>query len=143
MANANVSNGDDGESGRLAQDAKAVAHIAYEGLDEIAARRFVALLFEALISAELDARATFSFRARQTGALEIISPMLDMGAKLLVHLGVHLGTLKKIGDAKTKRIEEFHTSSGCAPSAEPMAATSRFQLAVSSCRRLRPAAVSS
>ena len=132
----------DGEARRLAQHAQAEPHIVHHAVEKIAAQRFVAFLFELLLPAELDARAPLGFRPLQAGALQIISPVLDVRAQLLFHLGVDLGTAKQSGNADAKRIEEFHTSSGCGARAEPMAVASRFQLAVSSCRRFCPAGVS-
>jgi hypothetical protein len=35
-------------------------------------------------------RAALSFGTEKTGALQIVSAMLDVGAKLLLHLSVHL-----------------------------------------------------
>src|SRR5580658_10921523 len=106
-------------------------------------RGFAAFLLESLIAAEFDAGAPLGFSALEAGALEIVGTALDMRAQLILHLRVHLGTVKKSGDAETKRIEKFHISPACAASAAPMAVASRFQLSVSSRRRLRPAVVSS
>src|SRR5450631_600317 len=65
-------NGDEGESWRLAQFAKAETQVVDQNLKEVTSSRFVTLLFDALISAELDARATLGFRTTKTRALEII-----------------------------------------------------------------------
>ena len=101
------------------------------------------LLFVLLAAAELDARAPLCLGASHAGTLQIVGAVLDVRAKFLLHLGVASGTLKQSGDAEAKRIEEFHISSGCGESADAMAVARRFQLSVSSRRRLRPAAVSS
>ena len=61
MANASVKTAAMAESGRLAQHAKAEAHILDKSLDKIVAQRFVAFLFVLLTSAELDARAPLGF----------------------------------------------------------------------------------
>ena len=143
MANASVKTATMVNPGDLRNTRMLKRRSCRNDLNERSARRFVALLFEALIAAELDAGAALGLGARKPGALEVVSTMLEMGAKFLVHLGVHLRTLEESGDAEAKRVEEFHTSSGCAARAEPMAVTSRFQLSVSSRRRLRPVAVSS
>src|SRR5271154_694673 len=95
------------------------------------------------ITAELDACASLSLGSRKARPLQIISPELDMRAKLIFHVIRSLRTMKKLSGEGTKVGEEFHPSSGCAASAEPMAVASRFQLSVSSRRRLRPGAVSS
>ncbi len=71
-------NGDDCESGRLAQHPKTEAHILYQSLDKIAAERFSAFLFEPPMAAELDARAVFRIGTRQPGALQIVSAVLDV-----------------------------------------------------------------
>jgi hypothetical protein len=42
------------------------------------------------MAAELDARTAFGLSTRKTGTLQIISTMLDVGAKLFFHLGVDL-----------------------------------------------------
>jgi hypothetical protein len=102
-----------GEAGRLAQPAQAEAHILYNRLDEIAAQSFVAFLLVLLPAPELDACAAFRLGAAEPGTFQIIGAMLDVGAKLLLDLGVYLGTLKKSGDAEAKPIQKFHTSSGC------------------------------
>ncbi len=96
-----------------------------------------------LPAAELDVCAALRLCTSQAGTFKVIGAVLDVGTEFLLDLGVHLGTLEESGDAEAKRSEEIHTSSGCTDSAEVMAATRRFQLAVSSRRRLRPAAVSS
>ena len=103
----------------------------------------MALLAKALVSTELDARAAFGFGTRDAGTFEIVRAVLDVGAQLFFHLSVELGTMEERGDAEAECVEEFHASSGCSESAEPMAATRRFQLSVSSRKRFRPAVVSS
>jgi hypothetical protein len=75
--------------------------------------------------------------------VKIVGTMLDMRAKFLLHLRAHLRALEESGHAKANGVEDFHTSSDCGASAAPIAAARRFQLAVSSRRRLRPAAMSS
>src|SRR6266478_4404585 len=94
-------------------------------------------------AAEFDAGAALGFGARKTGALEIVSAMLNVGAQLVFYLGVHLRTMEESGDAEAKQVKEFHASSDCAASAVPIAVARRFQLSVSTRRRLRPATVSS
>jgi hypothetical protein len=66
------------------------AHILYERFEKLSARRFIGLLPVTLTAPELDARAPLGFRARKIGALEIISTVLDVRAKFLLDLGVHL-----------------------------------------------------
>src|SRR5580700_716106 len=106
-------NGNGGEAGRLAQHAESEAHILYERFHECSTCRFAGFLLIADVTTELDTRTTLGFGARKTGALEIVSTMLNVGAKLLLHLGIHLRTLEESGDAEAKRVQEFHTSSVC------------------------------
>jgi hypothetical protein len=67
-----------------------------------------------------DIRCWLGFSTGKTGAPEIVSTMLGMRARLLFHLRIHLRALKESGDAEAKRVEEFHTASGCAASAAPI-----------------------
>jgi hypothetical protein len=136
-------NGNSGKAGRFAQHAEREAQVLPERFDERSTRCFLTLLSESRMAAEFEAGAALGFRAAKTGALEIVSTMLDVGAKFVVHFRAHLRAMKERGDAEAKRVEEFHASSNCAPSAAPIAFARRFQLSVSSRRRLRPAAVSS
>jgi hypothetical protein len=71
----------------------------------------VALLPEFLITAELNPRPAFGLRASHSGALKIVSTVLDVRAQLLFHLSVDLPAMKKCRDAGAKPFEEFHTSS--------------------------------
>jgi hypothetical protein len=71
-------NGDDRESGRLAQNSKAEAQILYQNFDKIAAERFAAFFFDPLMAAELDARAAFRLCAIQTGTFQVIGAVLDV-----------------------------------------------------------------
>src|SRR3989442_1434335 len=71
-------NGDDCESGRLAQHAEAEAHILYQSLDKITAERLAAFLFKALTAAELDARAPCRLGAIHAGTFQIVSAVLDV-----------------------------------------------------------------
>jgi hypothetical protein len=64
---------------------------------------FADFLFEALLSAEFDSRAPLCLGTGQPGTFQIVGAVLDMRAKLLLHLGVDLGTLKERGHAKTNR----------------------------------------
>src|ERR1700727_268704 len=134
--------GNCGEAGRLAQDAESETKILSERFDESAAGCVVALLPESLIAAELDAGAALGRKAGNAGAFQVVRAVLDVRAQFLFQLGVGMGTLEESGDAETDRTEDAHTSSGCVESAAPIAATSRFQLSVSSRKRLRPVAVS-
>src|SRR5450631_2467047 len=59
-------NGDEGESWRLAQFAKAETQVVDQNLKEVTSSRFVAFLFHALIAAEFDARAAFRLGATKT-----------------------------------------------------------------------------
>src|SRR5262245_49698949 len=131
------------ESGRLAQEAQAVAHIMDESFDKVAAQRLVTFLPEPFKAAELDARATFRFGAIQDGAFQIVSAVLDVGAKLLRYVFFNPRTMKKLGGNGTNIGREFHDSSGCAARAEAMASARRFHPSTSSRKRLRPAEVSS
>lgn len=83
---------------------------------------------EALDGTELDARAALGFRAREARAVKIVGAMLDVGAKLFGHL-----VLLARAAAQERG---NHISSGRAAKAAATAATRRFQLSVSSRRRL-------
>ena len=48
-------------------------------------------------------RAALGFRTRKAGALEIVRAVLDMGAKLLLHLRIHLRTPEQSGHAEANR----------------------------------------
>jgi hypothetical protein len=73
----------------------------------------VNFLFVFFARPELDARAPLRLGAAQAGTLEVVGTVLHVRAKFLFHLEAHLRTLEESGDAKAKRVEEFHTSSGC------------------------------
>src|SRR5580704_7969817 len=103
--------GNRGEAGGFTKKADCVAHVLQERFHESSPRGFAGFFFVTDVAAELDARAARGFATRETGALEIVSTMLDVGTKLLFHLGVHLRALKESGDAETKRVEEFHSCS--------------------------------
>lgn len=64
-------------------------------------------------------------------------------SSFLFHIVLDLRAMKKSESERTQPGREFHTSSGCVPKAEAMAATSRFHPSVSCRKRLRPAAVNS
>src|SRR5947209_6738654 len=136
-------NRDAQESGGFTQDAKADANILEKSVEKIAANSLLDFFFEALLSAELNAGAAFCLPTTQAGTLEIVSAMLDMRAKLLLHLLIEFRTMKKLCAKRTNVGQELHTSSGWAASAEAMAPARRFHPAVSSRKRLRPAVVSS
>src|SRR5438105_3927626 len=107
------------------------------------ALRFADFFLVFLVSAELDPGASLGFRARDAGTLEIIGAILDVRTQLLFHLSLDLGTVEQRRHDRTKRGEDPHISSGCALSAEAIAATRRFQPSSSWRKRFRPAAVSS
>jgi hypothetical protein len=69
---------DGGKGGRFAQQAKGIPQILQERFYECSAGRLVALLLEALIAAELNARTTLGFSTRETCALEVVGTMLDV-----------------------------------------------------------------
>ena len=147
MAKGKGENGGECKSRRLAQHAQAHTHILAERLDKVPAERFVNLFFVFLAAAKLDAGAALGIGAGRPDALEIVGAELDVRAELVVHIGADLRALEDGVDAEAKRgkswkILEVHISSVCGPRADAMAPASRFQLLVSSRRRLRPAAVS-
>src|SRR5215469_3574599 len=53
-----------------------------------------------------------------------VSPDADVRPKLILHLRVQIRSTHECADAETKRIEDSHTSSGCAASAAPIAVAS-------------------
>ena len=95
------------------------------------------------MAAKFDARAAFGLGAIQTGSFQIVGAVLDVGAKLLLHVLVELRTMKKPGGDGMKVGQQLHIFSGSAARAEPIAVTRRFHPSVSSRRRLRPVGVSS
>src|SRR5579862_4388302 len=107
----------------------------------MAAHGLVAFFFESLAGAKLDTCLSFCLGASQPAAFQIVSTILDMGAKLLFHLLCNVGTMKPSGGKRAKVGEEVHISSGRAARAAVMAVARRFQPSVSSRNRLRPAAV--
>jgi hypothetical protein len=54
------------------------------------------------MTAKLDARAALCGGATQAGTLEIVGTVLDVRAKLLRHVVLHLGTMKKLRSERTK-----------------------------------------
>ncbi len=132
-----------GETGRLPQNAQAVASVVDRSLDKIPTGGLMALLAKALVSTELDPRAPLGFGTRYAGTFKIVRTVLDVRAQLFFHLGIQFGTMKESSDAEAQCVEESHASSGWSESAQPMAATRRFQLSVSSRNRFLPAVVSS
>jgi hypothetical protein len=82
-----------------------------EDLKEVAAEGFVRFLPVALVTAELGAREALGLGTRDSGAHEIVSPVLEMGAKLLIRVIGHLRMMKKSG-SRTEVSEAPHVSSG-------------------------------
>src|SRR5882762_10191971 len=107
------------------------------------ALRFADFFLVFLVSAELDPGASLGLRARNAGTLEVIGAIPDVRTQFLFHLVVKPRAMKERRNHRTERGDDAHISSGCALSAEAMAATRRFQ--PSSCwrKRFRPAVVSS
>jgi hypothetical protein len=103
--------GNNGEAGRLAQDAQGEAGVLEKGLKESAARSFAGFFFVANEAAELDACAALGFGGREARALEIVGTMLHVRAKLLVHVGGELGATEEGSDAETKGVDEPHSAS--------------------------------
>src|SRR5258707_12381660 len=77
------------------------------------------------VSAELDPGASLGLRARNAGMLEVIGAISDVRAQLLFHLVVKPRAMKERRNHRTERGDDAHISSGCALSAEAMAATRR------------------
>ena len=107
------------------------------------ALRFMRLFAVVFESAKFNARLSLCFRAWNPAAFKIVRAMLNMGPQFFVEFIPHCRTVHKGGPTGPHCVEDSHSSSGCAESALPMAAASRFQLSVSSCSRFLPAAVSS
>lgn len=107
--------------------------------------RLAALVLIALGAAELEACLPPRRGGRHSGPDEIVRAHLDVEAELLPHLGVEcLGPACAGPERPDSRDEacNHHPSCGVAASDRAMAAARWFQLAVSSPRRRRPAAVS-
>ena len=136
-------NGDHRKARTLAHHPQTEARVLQQRFDEIAARGFAALLLESLVAAELDACLALGLEPEHTGTLQIVGAVLYVGAKFVVHFPIDPGTFKQSGSEGAERGEESHISSGCTARALAMAVARRFQLSVSSRRRLRPAAVNS
>ena len=96
MANASVKTAAIVNPGDLRNTRRLKRSILDESLDEIAAERFVAFLFEPFVAAELDARAPFGLGAGETGTFQIIRAMLDVRAQLLLHVIVDLRTMEEL-----------------------------------------------
>src|SRR5882757_9216701 len=107
------------------------------------ALRFADFFLVFFVSAELDPGASLGLRPRNAGTLEVIGAILDVRTQLLFHLVVNPRAMKERRNDRTKRSQDPHISSGCALSAEAIAATRRFQPSSSWRKRLRPALVSS
>ena len=105
-------NGGNGEPGRLAQQSQAETQILHQRLKEIAAERFVAFLSKTRVSPELDAGAPFCLAAIYARALQIVGAVLDVRAKLLLHLLGDLDGMKKFSANRAKIGQDFHSSSG-------------------------------
>ena len=50
----------------------------------------MALLFNPLPAAELDAREAFCLGTIQAGTFKVVGAVLDMGAKFLLHVSIYL-----------------------------------------------------
>ncbi len=100
-------------------------------------------LFIFFAAAKLDARSALCLGSIHAGALQIVGAVCNVRAQFLLKFSVDPVTLEQSGDAEAKRVEEVHISSGCCDSADAIAVARRFQLSVSSRKRLRPAAVNS
>jgi hypothetical protein len=64
------------------------------------------------MAAELDARPAFCLGTTEAGTCKIIGAVLDVRAKLLLHVILDVGTMEKLRGKRTKVGHEFHTSSG-------------------------------
>jgi len=71
------------------------AQILNQNVDEVTGDRFAAFFLESLMTSELDPRATLSFDATQPGTFQIISPKLEVCAKLLIQFILRLGATKE------------------------------------------------
>jgi hypothetical protein len=99
------------ESLRLAQNPERKLYVLKERLHEMPADGFIAFLFISFASAKLYAGPSFGFCPAHSIAFQIVRPVLNMRAKLLVHVCTHFGALEDSSDANAKRIEDLHISS--------------------------------
>jgi hypothetical protein len=89
----------------------------HKSLNKIAADCFVAFLLEPHTAAELDPRAPFCLGTIEAGTFQIVGAVLDMGAKLLLHLIRNLRRMKKFSGKGMKLGQEFHYSNQFTPPA--------------------------
>ncbi len=135
--------GRDGEYRRFLQPAGCESQVLPERFDKSAAHGLAAFFFDSLHAAEFNARSSFGFRARKTGAFQIVGAVLDVRAKFILHVLFDSGTVEELAGKGPNGRHEFHTSSGCVVRTWAMAAARRFQLSVSCRNRFRPATVNS
>ena len=135
--------GDGSEARRFAQHPQGVAQVLNQGFKEMRALRFADFFLELLVAAELNSSTSLRLCTRNARALKIIGAILDVRAQLLFQFVLDQGTVEQRRNDRTKRGEDPHISSGCALSAEAIAATRRFQPSSSWRKRFRPAVVSS
>ena len=110
-------------------------------VEGVEAARFAAVFLDAVQAAELDAGAPCRFLRRHAGAHQVVRVLLDVKPQLLGHslLEIAAGTSARAGVSEGG---SRYTSSGVVLKAVAIAEASRFQPAVSSRRRRRPATVS-
>ena len=104
-------------------------------------------VFLRLDSAELDARRAFGGFSRKSALLEVVRPMRDVAAELVVHVALDRAPADELAQRRSRAIDRSedsgdHSDSGVARSAAVIAATICSQLERSSRSCLRPAAVS-
>jgi hypothetical protein len=90
--------GNNREARRLTQDPNTEARVLDEDLEEIAGYGFAAFLFESFTAAEFDACAPFRLGSIKAGAFEVVSTVLDVRTKLLIHVVFNARALDDASD---------------------------------------------
>ena len=111
-------------------------------VEQVKPAGFAAFFLDAVQAAELDAGAPGRFSRRHAGAHQVVRVLLDVEPQFLGHALFEIAPGLEHTRRESEGASARHTSSGVVFKAAAIADASRFQPAVSSRRRRRPAAVS-
>ena len=125
----------------LSHQARGVAHVLAELVEETNAARLTAVLFRRIEPTEFEPGPPPGFLAAQAGPLQIGGLELQVQIHFVAHLALEPIAASEDPDERSQPRQHGYTSSGVAFSAAPIAVASRFHSAVSSRSRRRPAAV--
>ena len=129
------------ESGCLSHQARGVAHVLAELVEETNAARLTAVLFGRIEPTEFEPGPPPGFLAAQAGPLQIGGLELEVQIHFVAHLALEPIAASEDPDERSQPRQHRYTSSGVAFNAAPIAVASRFHSAVSSRSRRRPAVV--